>query len=606
VIRLGLRGKLLGVTLGLLSILTAGALLTVRNEFGQQLRRQAERELRAGSHVLTSILERSGAQLLDRGRILAELPSLQTALAKEHKQLEPLLIEVKSIRAANLLWATDAQAKVLASTGEYPPLGEDLSKHPLIRAALEGEETLGFDLFQGQWWLMLSLPVKEKPSGKVLGSVTLTLLIGEAYLARLSELMGCQIGFIWGDNQIWSQLWPEEAHQPVAAETVRALTGRPHELSLSQGRYLWLARPVTGGIPPIAAGPIAVLGIRLDEAVIQRTTRAIGWIAFISMAIGAFLSIWAIRSITRPVKALVADSKRIGGGDLTHRSLVQGSDEIAELAGSFNQMVDQLQISYNQLSDLNRTLEERVKERTRQLEEAQAQLLQAEKLASIGQLAAGIAHELNNPLMVIMGNTQLALRMLRGEPIPKDLIPELKELLQALDQESHRSKTIVGNLLDFSRVKPPMEVASDLHKLLDESLNLVGHQASLQSVEVVKRYAKDLPLLKADPGQLKQVFVNCILNAVQAMPQGGRLTLETARSQTHLTVRIQDTGVGISEELVSKVFDPFFTTKEVGKGTGLGLSVSYGIIQHHQGTINLNSKIGQGTTVTIQLPLSRG
>lgn len=616
--RVGLGGKLLGITLGLLSLLTAGALLTVRHEFGQQLRRQAQREIRAGSHVLSSILERSGAQLLDRGRVLADLPSLQTALQKDPRQLEPLLIEVKAIRAANLLWATDPQGKVLACTGEYPPLGESLAPQPLVSAALNGQETLGFDLFGGQWWLMLSLPVRntlppvKAAKGKsapapnaVLGTVSLTLLIGEAYLNRLSELMGCQVGFIWGEHQIWSAGWPEEAHVAINPQTVRVLTGQPQELIFPGGRYLWLARPVTGGTPPIAAGPIALLGIRLDESVIQRTTRSIGWIALLTMTIGTFLSFWAIRSVTRPLKALVADSQRIGAGDLTHRSQIQGNDEIADLAHSFNEMLGQLQASYSQLSELNRTLEERVKERTRQLEEAQAQLLQAEKLASIGQLAAGVAHELNNPLMVIMGNTQMAIRMLnQSKKIPSEAVLEFKELLEALDKETQRSKMIVNNLLDFARIKPPALVETDIRTLLDESLKLVEHQASLQSVQVVKRYQKDLPLPKVDPGQIKQVFVNVIINAVQAMPLGGTLTLEAAATEQNLTVAVRDSGVGIPPEELERVFDPFFTTKPVGGGTGLGLSLSHTMIQRHKGTIRMESKVGQGTSVLITLPRS--
>lgn len=533
--RLGFGGKLLTVTFGLLSLLTTGALLSVRHEFGKQLRHQAEREIRAGSRVLTSILERSSAQLADRGKVLSELPSLKKALSKNPEELEPLLIEVKSIRAANLLWATDPTGKVLASTGEYPALGENLSGQPLIGVALQGQTTLGFDMFGGQWWLMLSLPVEKA------GTVTLALLIGEAYLARLSELMGCQVGFIWGENQLWSENWPEETRQKVVSQTLRALAGKSQDMSFSRGHFLWLARPVTGGTPPIAAGPIALLGIPVDESVISRTSRAIGWVAILTMTLGVFLLTWAIRPILR------------------------------------------------------------------QLEAAQLQLAQAEKLASIGELAAGVAHELNNPLMVIMGNTQLALRMLkRSTDIPAPAAGELGELLQALDQETHRSKTIVGNLLDFARMKRPAQVESDVHALLDESVRLVEHQANLQSVQVVKRYAASLPHVKADTGEMKQVFVNIILNAVQAMPEAGTLTLATSADAAHVAITIEDTGAGIPKEALAKVFDPFFTTKEVGKGTGLGLSVSYGIIQRHNGKISIDSTVGKGTTVTIKLPLATG
>lgn len=536
----GPRTKLLVTTLGLLAVLTAGSLLTVRHHFGRQLRQEAAREIRVGSHVLGSIIERSGAQLLDRGRVLAELPSLQLALTKDRRQLEPLLVEVKAVRTANLLWATDASGVTLSSTGEYPALGESLGQEPLVAVALKGQPTLGFDLFGGEWWLVLCLPVKEAKSGQVIGSVSLALLIGEAYLARLSELIHAQVGLVWGEHQQWSEGWPEGVRREVASQLVRGLTSSPHELSpFQEGRFLWLGRPVTGGEPPIAAGPIAVLGVRLDDSVIRRTTQAILWIALLAMILGAFLTVWTVRPILR------------------------------------------------------------------QLEESQAQLLQVQKVASVGQLAAGVAHELNNPLMVILGNTQLALRMLTRtqQPIEK-LRPELTELLQALDQESHRSKTIVSNLLDFVRVRPPAQVPTDLHSLLEESLKLVEHQASLQSVEVERRYAPSLPKVLVDPPQIKQVLLNVTLNAVQAMPNGGKLTFETSATEGVVRVDVRDTGVGISEDQIAKIFDPFYTTKDPGKGTGLGLFICYGIIERHKGTIRAASKAGEGTTLTIELPLS--
>lgn len=537
--RIGIQGKLAFLFLGLLAFMTVGALLAVRHHFGQQLRQQAVRELRAATRVLTSILSRSGEQLLERGQILAELPSLHAALQKDASELEPLLLEVKSIRAANLLWATDAAGKALASTGEFPPPGEDLSEHPFIRSAVAGRQTLGFDLMHGEWWLLLCLPVRSKPSDPVLGTVTLALLIGDAYLLRLSELLKADIGFVWGENRVWSQGITEALRQKIPGEIVRGLSGVPREVSApGADKLLWLATTLTGGDPPIVTAPIGVLSVRLDESVIHRTTRVIGWISLLTMAVGILPTVGMIRPILQ------------------------------------------------------------------QLEQTQQHLIQAEKLASIGQLAAGVAHELNNPLMVIMGNTQLAQRMLqKGDPAAPAQRQELAELLAALDQETHRSKTIVSNLLDFARVRPPTRSDVDIHAVLEDSLRLVGHQVNLQSIRVVKRYHPELPKVPADPSQIKQVFLNILLNAAQAMPEGGTLTLETGKTDHQLRVEFRDTGTGIPENQLSKVFDPFFTTKEPGKGTGLGLFISYGIIQRHQGTLSVSSQAGKGTTLTVNLPL---
>ncbi len=537
--RFGFQAKLLSVTVGLLVLLTAGSLLTVRQQFGKQLRREAERKVSDGAHVLTSILERSREQLGERGRLLAELPSLQTALASRQSELlESLLIEVKSIRAANLLWVTDPQGIVLACTGEYPALSSSLAEQPLVSTALKMREATGFQLFGGEWWLVLTVPVKKSNSPSLLGTVSLSLLIGEAYVARLSELIGTEVGFLFEGNSLWSEGWPAEVRHPIAAQAPAALDRPAQELGLpSEGRTFWLARQVTVGLQP-QVEPIGLLGIRLDESVIQRTTQAIGWIALLTMVIGTLLLIGAIRPITR------------------------------------------------------------------RLEEAQAQLLQAEKLASIGQLAAGVAHELNNPLMVIMGNTQLALRTLASSKAQeKGLSGQIKELLEDLDCQTHQAKMVVNNLLDFTRIKPPAQVETNLHSLLEDSLKLVGHQASLQSIEVVKQFEKELPLVRVDPDQIKQVLVNVILNAVQAMSTGGTLTLKTKATENSVEIAVQDTGMGVPKESLKKVFDPFFTTKPVGQGTGLGLSLSYTIVQRHGGTIALSSRVNEGTTVTIWFPV---
>ncbi|MBI4227282.1 MAG: hypothetical protein HY600_03290 [Candidatus Omnitrophica bacterium] len=538
VIRLGFRAKLLGVVLGLLAFMTAGALLTVRHYFGDQLRQHAEREIRAGAHVLASILEQSGTRLIDRGRILAQLPSLQNALTKEPTQLEPLLQGAKTVRAANLLWATDPRGTVLASTGEYPPPGLDLSRDPLVAAAAAGEERLGFSRFAGDLWFHLALPVASRePAKPPLGTVNLAILLGEAYIARLGELMGTRVGLVIDGQALWSPGWPDEVGRQIVAHLQRGMPTGPQELPGATGRHVWMARAMSGLAVSLYNPPVGIIGSQLDDSVIRQTTRATAWIALLTMVVGALLSAWTIRPLLR------------------------------------------------------------------RLETAQAQLLQSEKLASIGQLAAGVAHELNNPLMVMMGNAQLALRAIRkSEGVPEGLRAELAEALQIVDQEAHRSKTIVANLLDFSRIKPAAEAPTDLHALLDECLRLVEHQATLQSVQVERAYADGLPSIRVDPAQIKQVFVNVVLNAVQAMPKGGTLRLVTAAQDTTVQIDVSDTGVGIPKEALDKVFDPFFTTKEVGVGTGLGLSVSYGIIQHHGGTIALTSEVGRGTTVTVTLP----
>jgi signal transduction histidine kinase/CheY-like chemotaxis protein len=253
---------------------------------------------------------------------------------------------------------------------------------------------------------------------------------------------------------------------------------------------------------------------------------------------------------------------------------------------------------YEETKRWSEELERKVEERTQELRAAQEQLLQSEKLASIGQLAAGVAHEINNPMGVILGFAQGILKTL-----PED--DSLRKPLTTLEKESLRCKRIVQNLLDFARHSEPTPHLTNINELVDASCDLAEHQTSLQNVELVKGYDSALPSIRADPNQLEQVFINIMLNAYQAMPDGGTLHVTTRTVGSELQVIFADTGTGIPPENLQNIFDPFFTTKEVGEGTGLGLSVSYGIVKAHGGDIEVESQVGKGTTFVIKLPLDK-
>ena len=243
------------------------------------------------------------------------------------------------------------------------------------------------------------------------------------------------------------------------------------------------------------------------------------------------------------------------------------------------------------------TLESRVEERTQQIREMQSVIIRSEKLASLGELAAGIAHELNNPLTGIVLHASIVEKN-------SELPPKLREELSTITQEADRCARIVKNLLDFSRKTEPRKAMNSVNETIDQALGLVEHLASFQNIEIVKEYAQDLPDLLLDPGQMEQVFVNMFVNASQAMEDGGRLTLWTGLDMDggSVLVRVEDTGQGICEEDIGRIFDPFFSTKGA-KGTGLGLSVSYGIIEGHGGTIAVHSELGRGTVFTVTIPV---
>ncbi len=253
---------------------------------------------------------------------------------------------------------------------------------------------------------------------------------------------------------------------------------------------------------------------------------------------------------------------------------------------------------YSEVKAFNEELEQIVEERTRELEKAQAQLIQSEKLASIGELAAGVAHEINNPLGVILGFSQVILKKLTQDD-------SLYKPLSSIEREGLRCKKIIQGLLDFSRRSPPMFQPVDLNEVVEAACELIEHQITINNVRMVKGYAPHMPKIQADANQLQQVFVNLIINAYQAMPDGGELRITTRTVSNQVQAIFADTGLGIAPENLKHIFDPFFTTKEVGKGTGLGLSVSYGIIESHSGKIDVDSQVGVGTTFVITLPVNQ-
>jgi two-component system NtrC family sensor kinase len=301
--------------------------------------------------------------------------------------------------------------------------------------------------------------------------------------------------------------------------------------------------------------------------------------------------------ITRPLQRMVVATQEIAKGDLSHKVQVTSRDEIGALAGSFNQMTDHLREANEELLDWGRTLERKVDERTGELRDIQTHLIQSEKLASIGKLAAGIAHEINNPLGAVLLYSHLVLEDTPpGQPHHANL--------EKIIRETTRCKDIVTGLLDFARPKEPQRQPTDVHDLLNRCLAFTERQALFQNIRVEKVYAPGLPKIVADSGQLQQVFMNVIFNAAEAMDGTGTLTLRTSfdPARDEVSVAIADTGHGIKEEDKERLFEPFFTTKDVGKGTGLGLAISYGILQKHHGTIEVQSEAGRGATFTIRLP----
>jgi signal transduction histidine kinase/iron only hydrogenase large subunit-like protein len=235
------------------------------------------------------------------------------------------------------------------------------------------------------------------------------------------------------------------------------------------------------------------------------------------------------------------------------------------------------------------------------MQETQDGLIQAEKMTSLGQLAASVAHEINSPLSGVLIYTQLMAKKLKSDNFNKEVA---LDYLSKMETELNRSMKLVRSLLDFSRQSTPEFWEVDINEIVDRSFDLGIHSLEMQNVEVVKELSPDLPRIMADFGQIQQVCTNLIMNAIEAMPGGGVLTMRTLMEGEQILIEVSDTGVGISPENLKKMFTPFFTTKRDKKGVGLGLAISYGIVQRHHGKIEIHSKEGEGTTFKVYLPVN--
>jgi two-component system NtrC family sensor kinase len=330
---------------------------------------------------------------------------------------------------------------------------------------------------------------------------------------------------------------------------------------------------------------LGVLDISMSLREVDRETRAsqnslllFGIVAIAAVSMMIYLLVKQI--VLKPVHEIVAATRKVAAGDLHYKIAVNKRDEIGYLASSFNEM-------------------------TQKLAEAQRQVYQSQKLAAVGQLAAGVAHEINNPLTGVLSYSSFLLKRAQDKP-------EFKEDLEVIVRETKRCRGIVQGLLDFARQSPPEKHESDIGEILERAIRIVQTQIDPRRVELKKNVRTDLPKVCADANQIQQVLVNLLINANDAMSAGGGTLTLSAQVATdggaapaqakEIEIRVSDTGCGITPDNLQKIFDPFFSTKGP-KGTGLGLAVAWGIVEKHNGRIEVESEVGKGTTFRVLLPL---
>ena len=347
--------------------------------------------------------------------------------------------------------------------------------------------------------------------------------------------------------------------------------------------------------------PFGIVQVLQLESFLDEDARALrNWIAMLTIATilvtGAIVYVVSRWTVSRPVEDLLRSFREVGGGVLRSRVPVRHRDELGRLAQEFNRMCERLEAAQRSLvaeQEERRAMEARLRE--------------AEHLASLGRLSAGLAHEIGTPLNVIGGRAEALMRRLAGHQ-------SAERNLGIIVSQIDRIARIVRGMLDFARARTPNLSRIEILPLVKSVLELLEERLAERGIRARIACKGDLPVVRADPDQIQQVFLNVAINAADAMPKGGLLTVAAevvlarapeakSLSGPHLAIRFEDTGSGMLAEERARVFDPFFTTKPVGQGTGLGLSVSYGIVREHGGWIDIASESGLGTCVTIYLPV---
>ena len=343
---------------------------------------------------------------------------------------------------------------------------------------------------------------------------------------------------------------------------------------------------------------------KTDAQLAVGSTRMLNYTAgaMLIVAVLSWLFVW--REVGQPIKALKKGTEHLSRGELGYQIEERSQDEVGDLAHSFNGMSLQLRTANEEIVNWAKTLEDRVVQKTKELNRAHDHVLHVEKMASIGKMAAVVAHEVNNPLSGILTYAKLLRKWVGTGTIEHEKREEAMECLDLIASESRRCGDLIKNLLTLSRTAPMNVQSTDLHTVIDRCLLLVRPQLEQGGIEVQLKIEKGLPLVPCDPAQIEQVLLILIMNAKDAMPRGGNLWIETRLSNAEPAIEIQvrDDGAGIAPDVLSHIFEPFMTTKERGHSVGLGLAISRGIVERHKGHIEVESVLGRGTAFTITLP----
>jgi two-component system NtrC family sensor kinase len=407
-------------------------------------------------------------------------------------------------------------------------------------------------------------------------------------------------------------------HAEEPAKRVVPTKDRSRTLQSPKGyRILGLINPIENGPECFNAAChahsskeklLGILDVKLslekgDKRIIETRNKMIIYSAILILITALVKGCFVRKMIHNPIKKLNAATKEVANLNLDHKVYINSQDELGNLANSFNKMTYQLKEANEDIRNWSSQLENRVKEKTQELKKTQSQLIQAEKMAAMGELSAMVAHEINNPLSGILSYAKVSSRHLNRENIDSEILEAVKQNLIFIGNETKRCGNIVKNLLIFARKTSGDFKEEHLNIIIDNSIMVIEHGVKMKELTLVKELDQENDLIQCDAGGIQQVLVALIVNSIEASARGGKITIKTdgQTDKDRLRIMVTDNGKGIPDDVLPHIFEPFISTKV--KSTGLGLSVVYGIVEQHTGTIDVASKVDQGTTFTITLPL---
>lgn len=580
------RLKILAPAAAMLLVLVAVATATMSLRMNRQMRADVTSSLHTARNAFDYMYRNRQRELLQQCRSIPNDPRFKAvAQLGEHKTIRFLLSEVLDEQGLTILCYHPPNGAPIEVGRHHAGRGDArvIIPRDLEQRALRGEAVVSTATVDGRPMDVAMVPVIV--GNDVVGGVAVVKEWGESVLREVRDLTGTEVAVVSASGATESTL-----AQLGLAGSASLSEATPHgvgPIRVHGERYLAFRGALAGH--SVKGGPTFVLLKSLEAhlAELRNVQQLLLAVALAILLAGIGASWWLAGHVTKPLLQLKSAAEAVGAGDLMGTVDVTSQDEVGELANAFNRMTTNLRDSRDRLETT-----------VSDLQDTRTRLLQSEKLSAIGEFIAGVAHELNNPLTVMVGYSQL----LQETKIPDDIQDDIKQI----GKSAERCHKVVQNLLSFARKRPPERVSVQVNDLLRATIDFMKYELRTSNIEVELDLCNELPKIMADEYQLQQVFLNIVNNARQAMEghgSRGKITLRSKNLGDRICLELSDDGPGISKENQRKLFDPFFTTKEPGKGTGLGLSVSYGIIREHEGSIDVHSKVGQGTRFVIELPL---